>query len=324
MLHPQHPQSLRRNRWPRLGPVLQLIQPLNICRRQSPSSYLQQGPHHLPHHVSQKRPPMHREPQFFPILRALQFRRKNLPHHIPFPIVVFRSRRSRKRREIVYSHKPRRCLFHRLFIQRKRVVQHIAPQHRRHHLPPINPVPVNFPFRRPSRIEIRPRFFRSHDPDRRRQQRIQRPLKLLRRKRRLRPETPHLSQGMHTRIRASRAVQLHILLRQPPQHGHQFALHCRFICLDLPTVEIRPVVRNRQLDISHRLPRPGHFGVRRLAAAFAISPPPTNDLSSPTAPLPRLLRHPNLPRAIPSLLPASVAQSLLTVLLGSSSPRPPN
>src|SRR5208283_4716745 len=140
----------------------------------------------------------------------------------------------------------------------------------------------------------------------------------------LRPEAPHLPQRVHTRIRASRAVQLHILLRQPPQHGHQFALHCRFICLDLPTVEIRPVVRNRQLDISHRLPRPGHFGVRRLAAAFAISPPPTNDLSSPTAPLPRLLRHPNLPRAIPSLLPASVAQSLLTVLLGSSSPRPPN
>src|SRR5208337_2018706 len=164
----------------------------------------------------------------------------------------------------------------------------------------------------------------SHDSNRWRQQRIQRPLKLLRRKRRLRPEARHLPQCVHTRIRPPRSMQLHILLRQPPQHGHQFALHCRFICLDLPTVEIRPVVRNRQLDISHRLPRPGHFGVRRLAAAFAISPPPTNDLSSPTAPLPRLLRHPNLPRAIPSLLPASVAQSLLTVLLGSSSPRPPN
>src|SRR5208337_4227823 len=160
MLHPHHPQSLRRHCRPRFRPVLQLIQPVNILRRQFPSSHLQQRPHHLPHHVPQKRPPMHREPQLFPILRALQFRRKNLPHQIPLPVVVFRSRRSRKRREIVYAHKPPRCLFHRLFIQRKRVVQHIPPHCRRHHLPPINPVPVNFPFRRPSRIEIRPRFFR--------------------------------------------------------------------------------------------------------------------------------------------------------------------
>ena len=251
MLHPHHPQSLCRHRRPRFRPVFQLVELVNIFRLQSSPSHFQQRSHHLPHHVPQKRPPMHREPQFFPILRALQLRRKNLPHHIPLPVVVFRSRRSRKRREIVHSHKPRRCSFHRLFIQRKWVVQHIPPQRRRHHLPAIKPVPVNFSFRRPARIKIRTRLRCSHDSDRRRQQRIQRPLKLLRRKRRLCPEAPHLPEGMHTRIRPPRAVQLNILLRQPPQHGHQFALHCRFICLDLPAVEIRPVVRNRQLKISH-------------------------------------------------------------------------
>src|SRR5208283_3880772 len=95
--------------------------------------------------------------------------------------IIFRSRRSRKRRKIVHAHKPRRRLFHRLFIQRKRVVQHIPPHARWHHLPSINPVPVNFPARRPPRIKIRPRLLHSHNPYRRRQQRIHRSLKLLRR-----------------------------------------------------------------------------------------------------------------------------------------------
>src|SRR5215475_4439850 len=56
---------------------------------------------------------------------------------------------------------------------------------------------------------------------------------------------------MHTGIRASRTMQMNMLLSDAPKHIHNFSLNGRFFRLNLPTVEIRSVVGNGELEIAH-------------------------------------------------------------------------
>src|SRR5215813_8301502 len=56
---------------------------------------------------------------------------------------------------------------------------------------------------------------------------------------------------MHTSVRAPGTMQVNPLLRYSAQDVYNLALNCRFICLNLPTVEIRSVVGNGELEISH-------------------------------------------------------------------------
>src|SRR5215813_13773994 len=56
---------------------------------------------------------------------------------------------------------------------------------------------------------------------------------------------------MNTRIGPARTMQVNPLLRDSPQNIYNFALDCRFVRLNLPSVKIRSVVGNRELEISH-------------------------------------------------------------------------
>src|SRR5215475_12107826 len=56
---------------------------------------------------------------------------------------------------------------------------------------------------------------------------------------------------MHTGIRASRTMQMNMLLRDAPKHIYNFALNGRFFRLNLPAVKIRSVVGNGELEIAH-------------------------------------------------------------------------
>src|SRR2546427_12992009 len=55
--------------------------------------------------------------------------------------------------------KSSRCVAHGLFIQRKRIVEHVAPNHRRHNPAAINPVTIDFEAMR----EAAARFAGTHD-----------------------------------------------------------------------------------------------------------------------------------------------------------------
>src|SRR5260370_12757416 len=56
---------------------------------------------------------------------------------------------------------------------------------------------------------------------------------------------------MHTRIRPPCAMQENLLLCQALQHIDHFPLNRRFIRLHLPAVEIRAVVGNGELEMTH-------------------------------------------------------------------------
>src|ERR1700732_4987661 len=100
------------------------------------------------------------------------------------------------------ARKSRRSISHGIFIERKRIMQHVAPDHRRHHLAAIYPVTVNFAARRPARMKSRSYFIGANDPNRGRKQRIQRTLKLAGGEWRQCFEAGYLAQRMNTRVRA--------------------------------------------------------------------------------------------------------------------------
>jgi hypothetical protein len=119
---------------------------------------------------------VHREPQFLPVVGALQFGCKDLALHVAFFVVVFGTAGSGERRKVMHSDKTRGSIAHRPFIQRKRVMQDVAPQHRRHDLAAVDTIAVNLSIRGPSRAEIRSGLLSSHNSNRGRQERIQGPL----------------------------------------------------------------------------------------------------------------------------------------------------
>jgi len=141
--------------------------------------------------------------------------------------------------------------FHGIFVERKRIVQHIAPEHGRHHFPAIQAIAVDFSSGRPSGTEIGASLLGRDDTNGRRKQRVQGALKLRRRERRLRAEAGHLAKSVHTGIRPASARQLDTLLGQAAEHGNYFTLDRWFIRLNLPAVEVGAVVGNREFEMTH-------------------------------------------------------------------------
>src|SRR5262245_46799510 len=130
-------------------------------------------------------------------------------------------------------------------------MQDVAVRERWNDAPPIQAITVDLADGRPSRVEIRPDFLRANDANRRRQQCVERALKLQSGKWRLSSEASYLPERMHSCIGSSRPVQNDAFLRQPLQHADNLALDGRLVRLNLPAVKIRAVVRNRQLEVAH-------------------------------------------------------------------------
>jgi len=59
----------------------------------------------------------------------------------------------------------------------------------------------------------------------------------------------NLTLGMHARICPTRTVNLHPLAVEQRQRASQFALNSAFSGLDLPSVKIRAIILNSQLEV---------------------------------------------------------------------------
>src|ERR1700686_3021070 len=151
----------------------------------------------------------------------------------------------------MHPRKARGSISHGLFIQRKWIMQHVAPDHRRHYLAAINPVTVNFAARRPSRMKRRSYFICTHNSNCGRKQRIQSALKFAGGKGRQCFEASYLPQRMNTRVGAPSPIKLDAFLSQAPQNICDLALNGGLVALNLPSVKIRSVIRNGQLEVAH-------------------------------------------------------------------------
>ncbi len=100
-------------------------------------------------------------------------------------------------------------------------------------------------------MKVRSGLFGCNDSDRRRQQRVERPLELPGAQFGLSLEVCDLPGSMNARIRASRPLNLQPLLRELLQNIAQRALDCRLSGLDLPSAEIGSVVRQSEFDVMH-------------------------------------------------------------------------
>jgi len=72
----------------------------------------------------------------------------------------------------VDAHEADRSIVHGIFVERKWVVQHVAPEHRGNDFAAIEAIAVRFAAGRPAGIEVRADFFRLHDANGRREQRV--------------------------------------------------------------------------------------------------------------------------------------------------------
>ena len=144
-----------------------------------------------------------------------------------------------------------RGVAHGVLIERKRIMQHVAPQHGRDDFAAIQTIAINFAAGRPARVEVRADLLGCGDANGGRQKGVQGTLKFARGKRRLRAKAADLAQRVDARVGAPSGVQLHIFLRDPTKHIHDFALHRGLVGLNLPTVEVRTVVRDGELEITH-------------------------------------------------------------------------
>ena len=82
--------------------------------------------------------------------------------------------------------------------------------------------------------------------DCRRQNGVQCTLKFSSGQRGLRFKTADLTERVNACVGTSGAVQVNLFLRDAAQNLDDFALHRRFIFLNLPAVEVRTVVGNRK------------------------------------------------------------------------------
>src|SRR2546429_3643000 len=96
------------------------------------------------------------------------FRSINFAFGGTLAIPVLRICRSGKRSEVMRSDKTSRCVTHGIFIERKRIVQDVAPERWRHDFSSIQAIAVGFAARRPARMKVRPDLFRRHNANRRR------------------------------------------------------------------------------------------------------------------------------------------------------------
>ncbi len=151
----------------------------------------------------------------------------------------------------MHAHETRGGVAHGIFVQRKRVMQHVAPQHRGNDFAAIQTVAIDFAAGGPASVEVRAHFLGGHNANRGRQQRVQRAVKFGSGKSRLRAKAADLAQRVDAGVGAPGAVELHIFLRDAAQHVHDFALDGRFVCLNLPAVEVRAVVGDGELEITH-------------------------------------------------------------------------
>ena len=146
-----------------------------------------------------------------------------------------------------------RGLGHCSLVKRPRIVQRAAVFKRRQHAAAINSITVRLSLRLPARVKFRAHFFGGGHADRRRQQRVQRALKFRRRQRGLRLEMRHLAQSVYARICAARALDEDLFLRDLASRVNDRALNRADSRLQLPAMEVRPVVRNGELDVAHAL-----------------------------------------------------------------------
>src|SRR5229473_8274649 len=93
---------------------------------------------------------------------------------------------------------------------------------------------------------------------------------------RLRSKAPDLAERVNPGVGASRPVKNHVFLRQAAEHTDDFSLNRGLVGLHLPAVEIRAVVRDGELKITHAEPGTGlHNALRtkRLPGFTATLPP---------------------------------------------------
>src|SRR5215472_5815691 len=65
-------------------------------------------------------------------------------------------------------------------------------------------------------------------------------------------ETGYLAESMNASVGAPGAVQKNLFLRQALEHIDDFSLNGRLVRLHLPAVEIRAVVGNGELEMTHQ------------------------------------------------------------------------
>src|SRR5260370_24686963 len=100
---------------------------------------------------------------------------------------------------------------------------------------------------------------------------------------RLRSKAGDLSKCVNTSVGAPCTMQHYVLLCEPAQYSNNFSLNGGLIRLNLPAVEIRAVVRDGELKMTHAEPGTGlHNALRtkRLPGFTATLPPRQSGQSS--------------------------------------------
>ncbi len=120
----------------------------------------------------------------------------------------------RERREIVFADDHAGGCDHRRFLQRIRIMPHIARQKRRADRTSVNAVAIRLGARRLARVEFGRGLGRLEHTDRRRQNVIERPDPVFRGNGRRGLKTRHLGQRVHARVGAAGALGQYIFRAQ--------------------------------------------------------------------------------------------------------------
>src|SRR5437764_459497 len=87
------------------------------------------SPRSLAQRMGRDRAVANGEIQFFVVCTSCELRRKDFPLGGSLFVVLFGASRCCKRGKVVLTNKPRGSIAHGVFVERKRVVQHVTPDH---------------------------------------------------------------------------------------------------------------------------------------------------------------------------------------------------
>src|ERR1700674_3307013 len=207
MLDLHHHEAMRRDRRTRFRTVPDLEELVNVFGREFTATHVEKCAHHFADHVAQERAAFYGEDQLLAVRSADKLGRVDFTLCGAFFVVFLGASGGSEGREIVRADEARRGIAHGFFVESKRIMEYVPPDHRRHNSSAIDPVTIRFATRGPARIEIRANFFGPGDSNRRWKERVQRALKILRGEAGLRSKAADLAERVHTCIGAAGAVE---------------------------------------------------------------------------------------------------------------------
>jgi hypothetical protein len=146
----------------------------------------------------------------------------------------------------MFSFETRRQKAHRGKIQRIGMVVNVSKLKRITNFRPKDPVFIGLRDGIEPRMKFRMHLFHIAHPNRRGQKAIDRAPQIISWYRIIKRNRCHLGASMHPGIGASRTLHAHRPTLNPTNHRFQSPLNSSQIRLDLPPMEIRPIVANRK------------------------------------------------------------------------------